>query len=629
MSYQLASNKLQSEHLGRCAYVYVRQSTIQQVRENTTSALRQYDLTKLAADLGWPQKRIIVVDQDQARSGSSTDGRDGFRKILSEVTLGNVGAVISLEASRLARDSSDWHLLIKLCNYFNTLIIDEHNVFDPRNENDRLCLGIKGTFTELELSLIKGRMAGGRIKKAQEGKLYTALPIGLVFDQSKNVVLDPHEEVQNSIRFVLGFMDRFSSLRAGVRYFNQHNLLFPVRPFSGPTKGTLEWVPLTYNRAYYILTNPAYAGTYVYGRSKKEMYIPPGGTDSVRRRSVRVSRENWEIVIHDAHDGYITWDRYLHNRQRLEDNRFLPAEGTRGAVRSGSALLQGIALCGKCGRKMKVEYPNVIKYPLYVCTADRNSGREMRCQTITVPLLDEIVTLLLFQAFQPAQLQISIEALRQISSRTSELERQWQLRLERAQYEADLAYRQFNHVDPSNRHVASTLERIWNEKLVEVDQLKSEWATLQNSLQSPLTTAEQQAVMALAEDVPRIWNASTTTSLERKQLLRFMINDITLLKESHKNKCSIRAGVRWQTGTCTELYFSPLTQNGRRKTDPNIIMLIRELAGSRTNREIAEHLNTLGFKSRNNHNFNRNIVRNLRCRHNIKTLSTKKGSFKD
>jgi DNA invertase Pin-like site-specific DNA recombinase len=620
MSYHLATSKLQSEHLGRCAYVYVRQSTIQQVRENTTSAARQYDLTKLAADFGWPQSKIIVVDQDQARSGSSTDGRDGFKKILSEVALGNVGAVISLEASRLARDSSDWHLLLKLCNYSNTLIIDEHNIFDPRNENDRLCLGIKGTFSELELGLIKGRLAGGRIKKAHAGKLYGALPVGLVFAEGKKVVLDPDQEVQNSLRFVLGFMDSFSSLRAAIRYFNEHKLLFPLRPLSGPKKGILEWVPLTYSRAHYILTNPAYAGAYVYGRSKTEGYIPPDGTNSIRRRSVSVSRDKWEIVIQGAHEGYITWGQYLHNRQRLESNCFLPV--ARGAARSGSALLQGMVLCGKCGRKMRVTYPNGVDgRSYYYCPTYGDSVPS--CQFIAAPQMDDAVTCLLFQAFQPAQLQISMETLRRLCSQTSELERQWQLRLERSQYEADLAYRQFNHVDPSNRHVAGTLERIWNERLVEIDQLKSEWAALRNSLLSPLTAAEQQSVMALAEDVPKIWYAPTTTSVERKQLLRLMIKDITLFKESHKSRYSVRAGVRWQTEACTELYFSPLGVTGRPKTDPDAVTLIRELAESCTDREIAERLNARGLKSRNNLNFNWAMVRHLRYRFNIETFGTK------
>jgi hypothetical protein len=243
--------------------------------------------------------------------------------------------------------------------------------------------------------------------------------------------------------------------------------------------------------------------------------------------------------------------------------------------------------------------------------------------------LDEVVTHLLLQAFQPAQLQISVEALQQISSQTRELERQWQLRLERSQYEADLAYRQFNQVDPFNRHVASTLERLWNEKLVEVDQLKSEWATLQTSLMSPLTAAEQQLVMALAEDVPKIWYAPTTTLVERKQLLRFMIKDITLFKESHKNRYSIRAGVRWQTGACTELYFSALTQIGRPKTDPNVIVLIRKLAVGCTDQEIAERLNAHGLKSRDNLNFNWRMVRSLRYRHNIEKLDTKIALAKD
>lgn len=632
MSQGLVSNRVEASYLERLACVYVRQSTMRQVLENRTSTERQYALKLRALELGWREEQIIIIDEDQAKSGAYADGRTGFTKFLNDISNGKIGAIFGSELSRVARDSTDWQLLIKLCNIFNALIIEEQVIFDPRNENDRLCLGIKGMFTELELNLIKGRLASGRMMKARQGKLRGVLPIGFIYDMAKNVILDPDEEVQNAIRCVLGFMDRFSSLRAAVHHYNEQNLLFPSRLSSGPNKGVLQWRPLKYERANYILDNPAYAGTYVYGRSKRQRDYSFDGVVRVRHRIVRVKRADWDVVIHGAHEGYITWEQFLRNRQWLEDNRFLRKESSRGAVRSGSALLQGIVLCGNCGRRMKVEYPNVTKHPLYVCVGERNSKKEKRCLTVAVPPLDETITNLLLQAFQPAQLQISIEALQQIKSQAGEHDRHWQLRLDRAQYDADLAYRQFNHVDPSNRLVANKLERMWNERLIEVEQVKSEWASLRNSLPSPLSASEQQLVLSLAEDIPSVWNAATTTHVERKQLLRLMIKDVTLLKESNKNRYSVRAGIRWQAGACTEIYFCPLSQIGRPRTDVSVIALVRKLAESYADHDVAKQLNEGGFRSRDGLEFTKGSVQHLRRRYNIPVfpgLATENGRDSD
>ncbi len=631
MSQSLGGNRVEASYLERLACIYVRQSTMKQVLEHRTSAERQYALKLRALELGWREEQIIIVDEDQATSGAYADGRKGFTKFLVDISNGKIGAIFGSELSRVARDSTDWQLLIKLCNVFNALIIEEEVIFDPRNENDRLCLGIKGMFTELELNLIKSRLASGRMMKARRGKLRAVLPIGFIYDLDRNVILDPDEEVQNAVRCVLGFLDRFSSLRAAVRHYNEQNLLFPGRLSSGPNKGALQWRPLKYSRAKYILDNPAYAGMYVYGRSKRQRDYSFDGVIKVRHRIVRIKRADWDVVIHGAHDGYITWEQYLRNGQCLEDNRFLQKESSRGAARSGSALLQGIVLCGNCGRRMKVEYPNVTKHPFYVCAGQRISKKEKRCLTVAVPSLDEAITHLLLQAFQPAQLQISVEALQQARSQAGEHERHWQLRLDRVQYDADLAYRQFNHVDPSNRLVANKLEQMWNERLIEVERIKSEWAALRNSLPSPLTASEQQLVMSLAEDIPSVWRAPTTTNEERKQLLRLMIKDVTLRKESNEVRYSLRAGVRWQSGACTELYFSPWALLSH-KTNPDTVALIRNLAVCRDDHEIADYLNEHGVKSRNKLKFSYTMVRSLRYYYNIEAfpgLSTKDGRDED
>lgn len=614
-------NGIGTEYLGRLACIYVRQSTMQQVRDNCTSAERQYELKLRALDLGWREDQVVIIDDDQAKSGAYADGRDAYTTLLQDISLERIGALFGSEISRISRDSSDWQLLIKLCNCFNTLIIDEHRVFDPHDENDRLCLGIKGMLAEMELALITDRLAEGRIRRAREGKLRRSLPIGLVYDAQKNVILDPDQEVQNSVRWVLGCMDRFSSLREAVTHFNEQKMLFPSRPPSGPGKGVLRWVPLEYDRALQVLDKPAYAGTYTYGRSKRQANFSFDGMVRVRRSIVRVEMENWKVILHDAHEGYITWDQYLHNRQRLADNRYTPSPKARGAVRSGSALLQGVIFCGNCGHKMKVEYPSVAKHPFYVCQGRRRSEREKRCLTVAAPPLDEAITDRVLQAYQPAQLQALIETFHQLTAQAREHERRWQMRLEGAEYEVDLAYRQFNQVDPCNRLVAASLERKWNEKLVEAERLKKEWASLRDNLPPPLSAAERQAVMSLAEDILLVWRRPSTTNEERKQLLRLMIKDITILKESCKSKYSVRAGLRWQGGARTELYFSPFPQTGRAKTHPDVIALIRRLAAGCDDREIAERLNAAGLKSRNNREFNFSIVRQLRYRFNIQRFA--------
>jgi DNA invertase Pin-like site-specific DNA recombinase len=354
-------NKIQADHLGRQALIYVRQSTLTQVRENLGSQERQYDLVRRALDLGWTKEQIVVIDQDQGRSGASAEGRDGFQQLVADVGMGHAGAVFSLEASRLARSCVDWYRLLEICALTQTLVVDEESVYDPSHYNDRLLLGFKGTMSEAELHWLRSRLNGGRLKKAESGELRIDLPTGLIYNNVGKIVLDPDEAVQQAIQLLFDTFASAGSARAVVRYFRQHDLRFPTRELRGPRKGELRWQRLTPGRVSRVLHNPLYAGAYVYGRTELQLEPRPGQTQPTKKRVRRTNPADWDVLIREAHPGYISWDQYLRNQQRLEDNRTDRRE-SRGAAREGCALLQGIVLCGKCGRRMTLRYRDNTHY---------------------------------------------------------------------------------------------------------------------------------------------------------------------------------------------------------------------------------------------------------------------------
>ena len=448
--------KIRPDHLERPALIYVRQSTLFQVRENTASTARQYDLVQRARDLGWACEQITVIDQDQGHSGASTAGRDGFQFLIAEVGLGRAGAVLSLEVSRLARSCSDWYRLLEICALTDTLVIDEEGVYDPGQYNDRLLLGFKGTMSEAELHWLRSRLLGGKLEKAHHGDLRFRPPAGLVLDPGGQVVLDPDEEVQHAVRLVFSVFDQRGSALGVVKHFTEHHLRFPNRLWGKRSDGELLWGALTHSRVLEVLHNPAYAGTYVYGRTQTRTRTLPGEAPRVKGRTRQVAREAWPIVLHAAHPGYITWEQFLHNQQRLDDNRTFRPEERRGAVREGAALLQGIVLCGRCGRRMGVRYVLNGTTPSYDCNEVHVRRAGPTCQSMRGDGIDAAVAGGLLEAMQPAQLEVSLATLEHIEAQARQIERQWQLRLERAQYEADVAQRRFLNVEPENRLVART-----------------------------------------------------------------------------------------------------------------------------------------------------------------------------
>jgi len=428
-------NKIRAEHLGRQALIYVRQSTLTQVRENLGSQARQYDLVRRALDLGWAKEQIVVVDQDQGRSGASVEGRDGFQQLVADVGMGHAGAVFSLEASRLARSCVDWYRLLEICALTKTLVIDEESVYDPSHHNDRLLLGFKGTMSEAELHWLRSRLNGGRLKKAESGELRLDLPTGLIYNAEK-IVLDPDEAVQQAVRLLFETFESAGSARAVVRHFRQHELRFPTRELRGSRQGELSWQPLTPGRISSVLHNPLYAGAYVYGRTELQLELRPGKTRPVAKRVRRSNPEDWEVLIVDAHPGYLSWNQYLRNQQRLKDNCTDRREH-RGAAREGAALLQGVVICGKCGRRLNLRYRDHTYY--YRCQTAYQEYGEPLCQFIRGEEVDAAVTALLLEAMNASQLSVSMQAMEQVEAHTKQIEQHWQLRIERAAYDADLA----------------------------------------------------------------------------------------------------------------------------------------------------------------------------------------------
>jgi DNA invertase Pin-like site-specific DNA recombinase len=585
-------NKIQPDHLDRDALIYVRQSSLIQVRDNTASTMRQYDLVQRALGLGWPRERIQVIDQDQGHSGSSTIGRDGFQSLVAEVGLKHCGAVLSLEVSRLARSCSDWYHLLEICALTDTLVIDEEGIYDPGHYNDRLLLGFKGTMSEAELHWLRQRLLGGKLKKAEQGELHFRLPVGLMYDPTGKVVLDPDEEVQAAVHLVFTLFEQYGSALAVVKHFTAHHLRFPDRLWKRTQKGELIWEPLRCGRVLSLLHNPFYAGAYVYGRTKTRRHALPGEAPRIKGRTRQVKREDWPIVLLDAHPAYISWERFRRNQQILDDNRTWRPEERRGAVREGSALLQGIVLCGACGRRMNVRYLHDGTIPSYECRQAHAQLAEKTCQTMRGDGIDRAVTTCFLQAIQPAHLAVSLATLDQLEARAKQIDRQWHLRLERAQYEADLARRRYTTVDPENRLVARSLERDWNEKLTEVEQLEREYTVVPKPAALLLTPQERERILALAHNVPAVWHAPTTTHGERKQLLRYLIKDVTLTR----HEADILVRIRWRTEALTELTVARAKRVAdARRTDPQVVARVRALAPMHTATHIADQLNAEGL----------------------------------
>jgi DNA invertase Pin-like site-specific DNA recombinase len=457
-----AHQKVNATHLKRAAYLYIRQSTLRQVFENVESTKRQYALRQHAVALGWQQDQIIVIDSDLGQSGASAADREGFQRLVTEVSLGRAGIVLGLEVSRLARNSTDWHRLLEICALAGTLILDEDGVYDPAHFNDRLLLGLKGTMSEAELHVLRARLQGGILNKARRGELFVRPPIGFAYDPLGRLVLDPDQQIQSTLRLLFDTFRRTGSAMATVREFRQSHILFPRRIQSGPSKGDAIWGKLEHSHVLRVLHNPRYAGVFVFGRTRARKDINGG------RRVRPLPREEWHTLIPESHPAYISWDEYERNLKRLRENaQAIGSDRRKSPPREGPALLQGLIVCGKCGRRMTLRYHarRAGLCPEYVCQRKGIENAEPLCQRIPGADVDRVVGDMLLELINPATLDIALTVQQQLQGRLKESDRLRKQHVERARYEAELAQRRYMRVDPENRLVADSLEADWNEKL--------------------------------------------------------------------------------------------------------------------------------------------------------------------
>jgi DNA invertase Pin-like site-specific DNA recombinase len=602
-------SKVRQEHLERLAVVYIRQSTLVQVLEHRESTERQYDLAESAKRLGWSDSRLLIIDEDLAHSGETAANRSGFQRLVAEVSLGRVGAIFSLEVSRLARSSADWHRLLDLCALSNALIMDDDGVYDPNDFNDRLVLGMKGTMSDAERHVMRLRLQGGKLHKAKKGQLAFPSPTGYVFDAEQRLGFDPDERVQGAVRLLFERFRIAGSAYEVVRYFSRHRLVFPSRHAHKDARAEMIWQPLTYARVLAILGNPMYAGAYAYGRKQRRRVLAEGAVQ--RRRETALPRERWHALIQNAHPGYITWEQHEANLKRLDDNHPRSAATHRkGAPRNGEVLLQGLALCGRCGRRMQPRYRSN-KPSGYECS-NRNAGGTF-CWYVPARYVDEKFTQVFLDAVTPPELDLSLAVLKEVEHQAGDLDRQWKLRIERARYEAERAERQYNEVEPENRVVARTLETRWNEKLEELGRIEREHDEARRARKLDLTDADRTAVRALAENLPKVWRATTTTQAERKQIVRMLVESVALSPiEVPKPQTRIR--ILWKTGAVTEA----LAARAGRNTNDDALDTIRRLAAEhRTDADIATALNRAGIKSGRAKQFTAQSVTMIRSRRKI------------
>ena len=591
------SATIEVKHRSRPAYVYVRQSTLAQVRHNQESTERQYALRDKALALGWTPPTIRTLDRDLGVSGAQTAGREDFKTLVADVSMGQVGAVFALEVSRLARSNLDWHRLLELCALTDTLVIDADGCYDPADFNDGLLLGLKGTMAQAELHFLRGRLLGGKLNKAQKGELRHPLPVGFAYDDQNRVVMDPDAEVRGAIELAFRVFLEAGSAYAVVKRFATRALRFPKRSYGGAWDGKLVWGNLTHSRVCGLLRNPCYAGTYTYGRYQYRRQITTQG--EVSKHTQRVAMSEWRVNLPAHHEGYITWEEFLANQDRLAKNRTnAGAPILNGAAREGLALLQGLMLCGTCGRALTVRYRgNGGLYPVYLCSGQRPDARATRdCMILRCDLLDAAIAAKALQALKPAELELAFATLQELEMRDQTVLRQWQMRIERAEYESALAERRYQEVDPSQRLVASTLERRWNDTLLSVEDLKKQYADFEQQKARVATPEQKAKVLALAQDLPRLWHAPTTEARDRKRMLRLLIKDITVEKQHGARQAILH--VRWQGGACGDITVEiPAPVWERQRNPDTVVMRVRDLAKTMTDPQIVAELNRCGEKS--------------------------------
>jgi DNA invertase Pin-like site-specific DNA recombinase len=584
-----ARSKISAEHLNKLAIVYVRQSSPHQVVNHLESKARQYALRDLATALGWPAERVLLIDDDQAQSGTRADNRCGFQRLLAEVTLDHVGIVLALEMSRLARSNKDWHHLLEVCAIFGGLLADQDGVYDPNDPNDRLLLGLKGTMSEVELHTMRNRLDRGRLHKAQRGELFSNVPLGYTLLPSGELAFDPDEQACTVTRLLFEKFEEIGSLRGLLGYLVRNDIRLPIRVHRGPDRGKLEWHRASMSTLAMVFHHPMYAGAYAYGRhvsDSKAQYA--GGKRKLKTQPLAA----WKVFLKDRLPAYITWERYLQNQQRLQHNRCLPQ--SPGRPRQGPALLGSVAVCGNCGRRLAIVYGNR-QTAFYRCDKHRQEARERSCYGLRCRELDELVTQQILQALQPAALELSVKALADAEKERARLDHHWQQQLQRARYDIDLAERRYQAVDPANRLVASSLEKRWEESLHKQRQLQEDYDRFLREAPRRLSAQERALIAELAMNIPALWQAPATTNADRKQIVRLLVERVVVQVRHHSER--VEATIHWKGGYQSEHAFTrPVASYAQLQDFECLLDRLAQLRqrGS-TAAQIAQTLNGEGF----------------------------------
>jgi DNA invertase Pin-like site-specific DNA recombinase len=606
--------KIDDRHLKRLAVVYIRQSSLQQVQHNQESTRLQYSLEAMARELGWEAGRVLVLDDDLGTSGAAAAGRQDFQRLLAEVALDHVGIILGVEMSRLARSNKDWHQLLELCARFSTLIADLDGLYDPSRYNDRLLLGLKGTMSEAELHILRQRLLQGKLQKARRGELRKAVPSGYLLQASGEVVLDPDESVRAVVRFVFAQFERLGTAHAVLRAMVEQGLQMGVRRRTGADRGSLEWHRPHRGMVINMLRNPIYAGAYVYGRRQTDPRRQQPGRPATGRTPL-VEPTDWQACVRDHFPAYITWEQFERNQARLNANRKLLRAA---AVRSGTALLQGLVKCGRCNLSMCVQYAKYKArvYPRYVCSQDAGHYGGRVCTNLSAPCVDRAVSAEALAALAPAALEISLRIRADLEQQRAQHEGLWQQGLERARYEAERAERQYKSVEPENRLVARTLERAWEDALRTERDLRESYERHSQQVPQRLEAGDIAAIRALATDLPALWSAPTTTPADRKAVLRLLIEHVDVTAD--RETSGLDLVVHWAGGHETHQHIRRPVHKLAKTGDKDAIMnAIHELRRQGlTAKRIADHLNADGWITPTQRSpFNERLVRAMMHRY--------------
>jgi DNA invertase Pin-like site-specific DNA recombinase len=592
MSDPTRSPKIRAWHLDRSAFVYVRQSTPQQVIDHQESTARQYALADRAVALGWTTDRITTIDDDLGKSGQSIEGRPGFQRLLAEVALDRVGLILGLEMSRLARSNRDWHQLLELCARFRVLLADADSIYDPADHNDRLLLGLHGMMSEAELHVLKERMYQGKLNKARRGALMGLPPIGYIRLASGEWAIDPDERVQTTVRLIFDQFDREATLHGLLRYLVHHGIRIPVRPGGGPNRGELEWRRPNRATLSNLLHHPSYAGAYRFGHRPTDPRRKQPGRPTTGKQIRRP--EECLVLIRDRLPAYITWDRFRANQDRLAANR--ARCDSRGAPRQGPSLLAGLLRCGRCGRRMIVRYSGPKGRHGYSCTRGSADYAEPLCQSLSGAVVDDFVRGQILAAVEPAALEASLAAVTEVERERAELSRHWQLRRERAGYEVDRAARQYQACEPENRLVGRELERRWEDALKAQRQVEDEHERWRRTAPGRLSSEDEAAIRSLAADLPAVWEAATTTPAERQRIARLLIDHVSVTTDKASERVDVE--LRWVGGSAQSHSLGrPVTRYDLQGDYPRLVERLRSLCEERlSSAAIAERLNAEGFR---------------------------------